>query len=208
MSNDTEHNAHSTYRTRPDQDALYRVAEAQGGYFTPRQARDAGYSRSLLAHHARTGLFIHVRHGVYRLSRFPSSDIEDLYATWLEVGENAVLSHDSALALYGLSDLLPSEIHFTVPRTSSRRRQRVRLHTSRLASGDTTHREGLPVTTVARTVADLANAGLPEELLHQAVREALDQGLVTRGDLESQLARGRGRAKRIIARCLEEAGSL
>lgn len=83
----------------------------------------------------------------------------------------------------------------------------MRLHTSRLTADEATRREGLPVTTVARTVADLADAGLPEELLRQAVREAFDRGLLTRSDLEGQLQRRRGRAKRIIARCLEEAGS-
>jgi predicted transcriptional regulator of viral defense system len=207
MSSEVEHITHTPYLRRPDQDALYRVAEGQGGYFTTRQARGAGYSRSLLAHHARTGQFLHARHGVYRLARFPSSGIEDLYATWLEVGERAVVSHDSALALYGLSDLIPSEIHLTVPRTNSRRHAHVRLHTSALAADETTRREGLPVTTVARTIADLATAGLADELLDQAVREALDRGLITRRDLESQRARRRGRAKRMIERALDESGS-
>ncbi|HID84268.1 MAG TPA: hypothetical protein EYP54_04015 [Anaerolineales bacterium] len=131
-------------KQKPDIRRLYRIAERQAGYFTARQARQAGYSASLLTYHTKTGTFQRVRRGVYRWAAFPEMPHADLFIAWLNAGPKAVLSHDSALALYGLSDLLPGEIHLTVPRTASRRRRGVRLHTARLRPDEVTEREGLP----------------------------------------------------------------
>ncbi len=100
----------------PDEQQLYEIAEAQAGYFTAKQAGAAGYSRQLLSHHAHAGNIQRVQHGIYRLTRFPHSPREDLYVAWLRCGPRAVISHDSALELYGLSDAMPTEIHVTVPR--------------------------------------------------------------------------------------------
>jgi predicted transcriptional regulator of viral defense system len=113
-------------------------------------------------------------------------------------GKRAVLSHDSALELYGLSDMLPADTHLTLPRTSSRRRPGIRMHTTDLDPGEITARDGLPVTTVARTIADVARSGGAAELVAQAVNEALGRGLVGEEELEEQAAKRGGRAKREI----------
>jgi predicted transcriptional regulator of viral defense system len=94
--------------------------------------------------------------------------------------------------------VLPSEIHVIVPRTASRRREKIRLHTNRLAPDEVITRGGLRVTTVARTIADVAASGLAEELVRQAIQEALRKGVVSKNDLSSQAERRGGRAKRII----------
>ena len=193
-----------TQRDPPDHKALYQVAEQQAGYFTAPQSRQAGFSRSLLAYHLGTGRFERVRPHVYRLARFPASPHEDLYVAWLHGGPDAVISHDSALALYELSDVLPGEIHVTVPRTASRRRRGLRLHTKRLGQQEVTRYEGLPVTTVLRTLTDVAAAGLAEEQVRQAIREALRRGLVTREGLLSLAANRRGRIGRLVDETLDE----
>ena len=186
----------------PDHDQLYRSAEAQAGYFTAAQARQAGFSHALLSYHVRVGLFERICPGIYRLKRFPSSTHEDLFVAWLRAGENAVISHDSALALYDLSDLLPSEIHLTVPRTASRRHPGLRLHTNRLEPGDVTTYAGLPVTTVARTISDLAASGLSEEVIWQAVQEALRRGLTTQEQLHAMASRRGSRVYRLVETAL------
>jgi predicted transcriptional regulator of viral defense system len=183
---------------------LYRVAEAQAGYFSARQARRAGFSKALLSHHVGRRKFLHIRRGVYRFAQFPDMPYADLFVAWLAAGEKAVVSHDSALALYGLSDQLPVEIHLTVARTASRRLAGVRLHTGRLASEEITRRYGLPVTTVQRTLADLSLAGLGEELLAQATRQALERGLVTAEALRAYALRRGGRVLRALSRAMEE----
>lgn len=183
---------------KPDFDQLYLSAESQAGYFTAAQASSAGYSAERLSNGTKGGKFRRVAQGVYRLSHFPASPLEDLFIAWLAVGMNSVISHESALALYGLSDILPADVHLTVPRSASRRRANIRLHTNRLGSAEITTRSGLPVTTVARTLADVARSGLSDELVLQAVREALQRGLVSREQLHEQVKKSGGRIKRLF----------
>lgn len=127
----------------------------------------------------------------------------DLMVAWLAAGEKAVISHDSALTLYGLSDLLPAEIHLTIPRTASYRVAGVRLHTGRLSAEEITRRNGLPVTTLSRTFADLIANGLPDELIDQAVRQALDRGLIDEVSLRQDVQKRGGRVAHIILLSLD-----
>lgn len=182
---------------------LYDIAEQQAGYFTTAQAKQVGFTSRQLHYHVSTGRFTRVRWGIYRLSRFPSQPHEDLFVAWLQAGRRAVISHDSAMALYGLSDALPAGTHLTVPRTASRRRKGVVLHTNRLDASDVTMVDGLPVTTVARTIADAAGSGMSAEHVVAAVLQAVDRGLVTASDLLSYAESRGGRPARLVSRALE-----
>jgi predicted transcriptional regulator of viral defense system len=205
MPNKTRPNAHKDSSARPDPDALFRVAEGQAGYFATWQAAQVGYSRSLVAHHAGSGVFERTATGVYRLTRYPASDMEDLFRVWLLLGPTTVISHESAMAVYGLSELVPGEIHATVPRSASRRRTGIRLHTAALAPKDVTSREGLPVTTVERTLMDVTRTGMSPEIVEQAVREALERGLTDTERLTQATAAASVRTRRILARAMSEA---
>jgi predicted transcriptional regulator of viral defense system len=191
-----------TGKQSPD-DCLYDIAERQAGYFTTAQAKRVGFTSRQLHYHVSTGRFNRVRWGVYRLSRFPSLPHEDLFVAWLRTGRRGVISHDSAMALYQLSDALPAKIHLTIPRTASRRRDGIVLHTNQLGESDTTMIEGLPVTTVSRTIADAASSGMPAEQVVEAVIQAVDLGLVTAADLLSYARSRGGRPERLISRALE-----
>lgn len=188
----------------PGHEALYQIAEQQGGYFSAAQAREAGFSYSLLSYHVRSGRFERVKPRIYRFVQFPASAHEDLHVASLQAGPDAVISHDSALALYDLSDLLPDQVHVTVPRTASRRRPGLKLHTNRLETGDVTRYEGVPVTTVLRTLVDVATAGLPDELVCQAIHEALRRGLVSRDSLLRRAASHGGRIERLVEETVHE----
>lgn len=184
-------------------DRLYDTAEQQAGYFTTAQAKQVGFTSRQLHYHVSTGRFNRVRWGIYRLSRFPSQPHEDLYVAWLQAGQRAVISHDSALALYELSDAMPTRTHLTVSRTASRRREGVVLHTNHLDDADTTMIGVLPVTTVSRTIADAAGSGMPAEQVIAAVHQAVDRGLVTASDLLSYATSRGGRPKQLVVRALE-----
>lgn len=188
---------------RPNHKKLYQIAEQQAGYFAARQAREAGFTRSLLSHYARTGHFERIKRGIYRLGQFPDSPCADLFVAWLQTGPKSVISHESALAVYELADVLPGEIHMLVSRTASRRRKGIRLHTSRLSADEITRRAGLPVTTVPRTIADAVVSGLAEEQVRQAIREAVRRGLVTPEALLAHAARRGGRVARVIGSALK-----
>jgi predicted transcriptional regulator of viral defense system len=184
--------------TKPDYDQLYNIAEEQAGYFTAAQARRVGFSWERLSNTVKSGKFQRIAAGVYRLAQFPGSAHEDLFIAWLVTGPNSTISHESALAYYELSDVLPGEVHVIVPRTASRRRKQIRLHTNQLAPDEVTRRGGLQVTSVARTIADAASSGLAEDQVRQAIQEALQRGLVSHEELLAQAERRGGRAKKII----------
>lgn len=93
--------------------------------FTTPQAADAGYSPQLLLHHVTAGKLARVRRGFYRLVHFPAGEHEKLVLAWLWSDRTEVLSHQTALALHGLSDLLPAHVHLTVPSAWRHRRFRV-----------------------------------------------------------------------------------
>lgn len=167
----------------PNYDHQYSIAERQGGYFTARQAQDSGITRPLLSHHVRTGRFVRVKHGIYRLAHFPESPDADLYVAILETGSRGVLSHETALALYELSDTLPTRIHLTIPASASRRHPGLKLHTKQLSPGEIKARNGLAVTTVERTLADVIAGGMAIEQVKLAVQQALERGLVAKASL-------------------------
>jgi len=191
-------------KSSPDPQELYRIAESQAGYFTARQAHAAGFSFALLNYHLKQGRFLRVRRGVYRLAQFPEMPHADLFVAWLAAGEKAVLSHESALALYGLTDLLPAEIHLTVPRTASRRLPGIRFHTARLHAEEITRRQGLPVTTPARTIVDLIRSGMAEEWVRQAIHQALARGMLNETMLREEAARRGGYVAQMILSPLEK----
>ncbi len=182
----------------PDYQQLYETAESQAGYFAAHQARKCGFSWERLSSNVTTGRFIRIRRGIYRFTQFPGSEYEDLFVAWLRTGPDSVISHQSALSLYELSDVLPAEIHAIVPRTSSRRRPDIRQHTHHLNADEVTKREGLPVTTVPRSLADVASSGLAEEQVRLAIREAIERGLTSAGELRNYATKRGGRFQQIM----------
>lgn len=171
----------------PSWDDLFEIAAAQEGLFTTKQAADAGYSPQLIAHHLGAGRMVRVRRGVYRLVHFPSGDHEDLTAVWLWSERVGVLSHQTALALHDLSDVLPANIHLTLPEAWRKRRLRVPdgvvLHHGHVADRERRWFGPVPATAPLRTLEDCAAAHLPPEHLRRAALDALARGLVARRDL-------------------------
>lgn len=170
-------------------DRLYEIAESQAGYFTAQQARKVGFTWERLSDNAAGGKFIRIQHGIYRLSHFPGSRFEDLFIAWLSAGVNSVISHESALAVYELSDQLPSEIHVILPRTASRRKKGFQIHTNALSPEEITWREGLRVTTVEKTLVDVYSGGMAREQVELAVHQALQRGLITPDSLLVQASK-------------------
>jgi predicted transcriptional regulator of viral defense system len=171
----------------PDWDQLFETAAAQAGLFTTRQAAAAGYSPQLISHHLGARRMLRVRRGVYRIVHFPAGDHEDLAAVWLWSQQEGVFSHQTALALHNLSDLLPAQLHLTLPLAWSSRRLRVPegvvLHFGDLAEQERVWVGPVPETAPLRTLGDCATAHLQPDLLRDAARPALTRGLVSTSDL-------------------------
>ncbi len=192
---------------------LFELAATQAGYFTAAQARALGYSPRSLVHHVNAGHFERVSRGFYRLTEFPALPHEDVIAAWVKVGpDRAIVSHDTALALFELAPTRSREIHLTVSR-EHRPRDRpvlpaVRIHTTTrpLRPDEVVYRFGVRVTAPARTIADAAEVGADPSVIVEAVAHALDTGLVIVDELH-RAVRGRSeRVRRLIERAVAEAG--
>jgi predicted transcriptional regulator of viral defense system len=188
--------------------SLFSKALEQGGYFTAKQAREAGYDYPHLDYHVSTGNFERVEHGLYRLTSLPPGEHDDLVRLTLWSRDRrdepqAVVSHESALVLHDLSELLPAEIHLTVPPTFRKAPPAgCVLHKVRLAPKDIEERAGFRVTVPTRTFLDVAASGVPEEQLQKAVADALARGLVRRNKL-LEAAKRSPRSQRLL-RILED----
>lgn len=178
----------------PDHEALYRQAESQAGYFTARQATEAGMDRRTLSHHARSGgRFERVARGLYRIRLFPTDPHEHIVAAWLGLGiPEGVVSHQSALELFDLSDVIADEVHISIPREKRRRHARpgVRVHTTTrpLTKHDIRRTHAVPATSPERTVVDVLAAGGQPEQVELAISQALDRGLTTPARLRTAAA--------------------
>ena len=169
--------------------ALYKVAAGQGGYFTAAQARAAGYEYSQQHYHCNRGNWQRVERGIFRLRDFPPGEREDLirWSLWSRNQKGvpqAVISHDTALTVHNLSDVMPGRVHLTVPRGFRKRLPAgCILHFASLTEEEIESRPGYSVTTPLRTLIDVAGSALSQEHLDAAVREALERGLVFRSRL-------------------------
>ena len=172
---------------KPSWDHLFETARGQEGYFTTRQAADAGYSSQLLLKHIRAGRVARARRGIYRLVHFPAGEHEDLVTAWLWSQQAGFISHQTALALHELSDALPAHVHLTLPDAWRRRRLRVPddlvLHHADVPPEDRAWFGAVPTTNPRRSLNDCAREGLSPELLRQAALQALRRGLVAKAEL-------------------------
>ena len=175
-------------------DALFAVAEGQQGYFTSKQAAEAGYQLGSQAHHVKSGNWTRVERGIYRLTRFPQSSEEQLviYALWSRnrAGEpEGVYSHQTALSIHELSDLNPAKLHMTVPaafRRTAKTPNVLVLHRANLSQTDIEPRQGFAVTRPLRTIADLAAAeSTSRDIVEQALIEGRRHGVITAREIST-----------------------
>lgn len=181
--------------TRDSARLLASVARGQEGYFTAKQAIEAGYNYPHLEYHVTAGNFERVEHGLYRLSNVPPGENDDLVrlSLWSRNQKDepqAVASHETALVLHDLTDLLPGTIHLTVPRSFRKAPpEGCVLHKAALLPAEVEERAGFRVTTPLRTLIDAATGGVSTEQLEKAVSDALARGLVRRKMLEDAVKR-------------------
>ena len=191
---------------------LFDLAAGQAGYFTAAQARQLGYSARSLVHHVAAGHFERVGRGFYRLVGVPSDPHEDVVAAWLRLSSRgAVVSHDTALALYDLAPSRSHEIHLTLPRDqrprSSKHPGGVKLHTTTvpLSRNEVAKRFGVDITSPARTIADIADIGVDPSVVVEATRRALAIGLVSPGELRAAVKHRSARVRRLVQQAIREA---
>ena len=174
-------------RAKTVSESLFQIAEEQQGYFTAKQAANVGYQLGSQAHHVKSGNWVRVERGIYRLARFPQSAEEQMviYSLWTRnrAGEpQGVYSHQTALSINDLSDVNPSKLYMTVPPTFRRSRpipKSLVLHRAILHKKDIQQRQGFSVTRPFRAIADLAIAeSVSIDIIEQALTQGRQRGLI------------------------------
>jgi predicted transcriptional regulator of viral defense system len=168
---------------------LFHLAEAQGGYFTAKQAASLGYLAPKRNYHVNAGNWVREHRGIYRLALFPEPERPDLIVWWLwsrgrDDSPVGVFSHRTALILHDLTDSNPATIDLTVPptfRKSSEVPMILHLHFGHVTGAERETISGVPVTNALRTIIDVwHDQVLPKPLLTAALREAIRRGKVTK----------------------------
>jgi hypothetical protein len=160
---------------------------ASGGLFTRADALAAGWTDSALFEAVRTGRLVRLRPGVFTPATAPPADVHQAARAQLlaraaavtSTTRDVVISHAAAAAMHGLAVLcLPDRPCLTVQAgTAMRDVAGAHLHRATLGDADVTLIDGLPATSLARTVLDVSResgveAGLV--LADAALRAGLD----------------------------------
>jgi Protein of unknown function (DUF559)/Transcriptional regulator, AbiEi antitoxin len=177
---------------------LVELVEHQHGVVTRQQLRVLGLSMAAIEARVHRGTLRRLHRGVYALGHGALRPEGRWLAAVLACGEEAVLSHVSAARLWGMSSV-PADpaVHVTVPR----RVERVGIvaHRAPIVGADMTDHRGVPTTTPARTLVDLADV-LPYATLRRIADRGvrLDAAAVRGAQGRAPNRPGRGRLARLL----------
>ena len=180
------------------------LAARQHGVVSARQLVALGLGRGAIEHRLRTGRLTRAGRGVYAFGLGPATQEARWLAAALACSDGSAISHLSGAAVWRLREVDPVTIDVTVPRRSGRRRAGIRVHRPRhLAPGDFTWHRGVPVTSVPRTLIDVAEV-VSIRSLERMLDEAEFLRLLDLARLDVTLERHRGRPGSARVRSLLE----
>jgi Transcriptional regulator, AbiEi antitoxin/Protein of unknown function (DUF559) len=179
-------------------------AAGQWGVLSRGQLRAAGVARATVDYWVQTGRLHVVHRGVYAVGHRALRVEGHRLAAVLACGPGAVLSHRSAASHWGLLATDQVGIDVTAPR-GRHGVPGIRLHTSRsLDAQDTTSHEGIPITTVHRTLLDLA-ATVRNHQLERALAQAMYLQVYDQRAIDDVIARSNGhRGTKILAEATKQ----
>jgi very-short-patch-repair endonuclease len=150
----------------------WALATAQHGVIALFQLMVLGYTLRAVKHRIAAGRLHRVHRSVYAVGRRELTRQGEWMAAVLACGGKAVLSHDSAAALWGLRRERNREIHVSVPRNADPKHAGIAVHRRSSVPGEDVARNGnIPVTSPERTLIDLGTR-LPSYELEAAINEA------------------------------------
>jgi very-short-patch-repair endonuclease len=179
--------------------AAARIAARQFGVISSAQLAACGLSHNRIGQRVKAGQLQRLWRGVYAFGHRKLTRQGHLIAAVLACGPNAVVSHLAAAVEWEVLAFGGSAIDVTVPGRGTRaKRPGIRLHCVRgLDPDEITLKDGIPITTPAKTLIDL-NAVVSARLLERAFEQAQIRRLLPSGALEAAVGRANGRRTRIL----------
>lgn len=173
---------------------LWDIATTQHGFVTAQQATELGIDKHALQMLVHRGTLDRAAYGVYRFPQYPVREHDNLMLAvlWTRVPE-AALSHETALDVYGISDVNPNRIHVTVGKKRRFRRtggEDYVVHYEDLIPKEIGWWQEIPTVRAATAIAQCLAYGTPTYLLRQAIERGHAQGhlkAAERDELEERL---------------------
>ena len=163
------------------------VAERQHGIVTHRQLRAIGLGASTIRARVGRGWLVPMHRGIYALGYRPLESWGHWLAAVLACGPGAALSHAAAAMALAIRKSAAGVIDVTAPARTGKRRHGIRVHSAaRLRASSVTVVNGVPVTSVARTLIDLAGV-VRQSAAEYAIHQAQVKGLLDRAELLDEL---------------------
>lgn len=165
---------------------IEELAASQNGVFTAAQAESFGIPRYALSYAAKAGRIERICHGAYRLKSSIDEGRDELAAIWMLTNPGAfahdrIANHDgiivcatTAAALHGIGDFFLSPYQIAVPKRFNSRNKIASYTVLKIPEEDITWLHGLPVTTIERTIKDLAESDEDQSLVADALIDAID----------------------------------
>ncbi|HEY2768993.1 MAG TPA: type IV toxin-antitoxin system AbiEi family antitoxin domain-containing protein, partial [Solirubrobacteraceae bacterium] len=158
---------------------IAEVAGAQDNVISTVQLLAAGLGRGAIRHRAKAGRMRRLHSGVYLVGYAPPTQRGRARAAVLSCPAGATVSHRSAAELWGLLPPTARDVDVTVTAGAPRKRPGITIHRSTdLPAWQIRHAGGLPITSPARTISDLAGTEPTNDVEH-ALQEARVKKLVT-----------------------------
>lgn len=170
---------------------LFEIANSQGGFFTSVQAAQAGIRPTNFTYHVKAGNWVREGHGIYRLANYPLSSQIQYIPIWLWTFDkkgvpHGAFSHETALSMWGLTDVMPSKIHISVVRNfrrSSHPPQEAVLH--KVERILVTKNGVVDVVFPLQALVQVFEAGsLTKDMIAQGFNQAVNRGIIRQPDFE------------------------
>lgn len=207
-------------------ETLELAASDQWGIITTAQAHREGITRLQLGRLAEQGTVQRIRRGVYLLPSAQSGASMPIRASWVALNPKLypderwasdpaiVVSHESAATLHRIGDLIPAQDTFSAVGRKQTNHEDIRVYTNRnFAEGDIANIDGLPVTSVERTIADLAANKIERNYLATLAVDGLKREGVRFGNVAQALDEhakhyGASSGKELLQQLQQEASSV
>jgi very-short-patch-repair endonuclease/predicted transcriptional regulator of viral defense system len=193
----------SQTRGRPVDAAVAALADRQHGVVARRQLAALGMGPGSIQHRLGSARLHRVFRAVYSVGHSRLTQRGRWMAAVLSCGEDALLSHRSAAALWGIAPYQGRWIDVIAPGSRRGRRSPIAVHGGALLAKDGTLRDGIPVTSVARTILDLAEV-VDRRRLERAVEQAERMEVLDLRALECMAMRHGRRALKPLRAVLAE----
>jgi very-short-patch-repair endonuclease len=188
--------------------AIARVSKRQHGVITRAQLLEIGVTPRAVEHRVQVGRLHRIHRGVYAVGHAALTTEATFLSAVFAMAPAALLSHHAAAAMWGIRKPRRGDVDVIVVGRDVRSRPGIRVHQAgEIWEDDIAERDGIPVTSPARTILDLASV-LSEHHLKRALAKAEVEGRLTHAQLRRQLERHpRAKGRRTLERVLDAGAS-